>query len=117
MDVVVVRPLRDETMTGDSEANRNTFAYKAGAVLQGAYSQGSHVDMRYNAQGDTSLEGDGNPVVEYIRCGGWEWIPDASDEYAHLICCDGAIHKIESGGKAVCRVAQLSENVEIRVYI
>lgn len=75
MEVVIVRPMRDTTIKGHSEEERKAFANKAGAVLGGAYMQGSHVDMNYGSDGKVALEEAGLPVVEYIRCGGWEWIP------------------------------------------
>lgn len=74
-DIVIVRPLRDLSLDCDSPEARLVFAEKASAVLQGAYKDGSHVDMRYGKNGDIGLDGDGPTVVEYIRCGGWEWIP------------------------------------------
>lgn len=74
-DIVMIRPLRDPSLTWDSLEARLAFVEKATAVLQGAYKNGSHVDMRYGENGEVELEGVGPTVVEYIRCGGWEWIP------------------------------------------
>lgn len=74
-DIVMVRPLRDLSLDGDSSEARLVFAKKAIAILQGAYENGSHVKMRYATNGEIESDGDGPPVVEYIRCGGWEWIP------------------------------------------
>jgi len=116
MDVVIVRPMRDTTIKGHSEEERKAFANKAGAVLGGAYMQGSHVDMNYGSDGKVALEEAGLPVVEYIRCGGWEWIPDQSDEAAHLLCADGVIVQIEKGGKAVCTTVPLAEGAGFVVY-
>jgi len=59
----------------DSEEARLVFVQKATTVLQGAYKQGSHIDMRYGKNGEIELDGVGPAVVEYIRCGGWDWIP------------------------------------------
>jgi len=66
-----------------------------------AYADGTHVNLRYDGKGEVTDEGDGIPVVEYVRCGGWEWIPDGEDEKAHLLCSDGDILRIESGGRAI----------------
>lgn len=78
-DIVMVRPLRDPSLNWDSEEARLVFVQKATAVLQGAYKQGSHVDMRYGKDGEVELEGVGPTVVEYIRCGGWDWIPVSAE--------------------------------------
>jgi hypothetical protein len=75
LDIVMVRPLRDLSLDDDSPEARLVFAQKATAVLQGAYKNGSHVEMRYGINGEIESDGEGPPVVEYIRCGGWEWIP------------------------------------------
>lgn len=75
LDIVMVRPLRDLSLGGDSPEARLVFVKKITAVLQGAYNNGSHVEMRYGINGEIRSDGDGPPVVEYIRCGGWEWIP------------------------------------------
>ena len=74
-DIVMVRPLRDPSLNWDSEEARLVFVQKATTVLQGAYKQGSHIDMRYGKNGEIELDGVGPAVVEYIRCGGWDWIP------------------------------------------
>lgn len=74
-DIVMVRPLRDPTLTWDSPEARRVFVQKATTILQGAYKNGSHVDMRYGQDGQIELDGIGPTVVEYIRCGGWEWVP------------------------------------------
>ena len=74
-DIVMVRPLRDPSLDVDSEEARLVFVQKATTVLQGAYKQGSHIDMRYGENGEIELDGVGPTVVEYIRCGGWDWIP------------------------------------------
>lgn len=75
MDVVVIRPLRDPSVHLDSPESRAAFAQKAGAVLGGVYQDGNHVNLRYDPEGKVVSEGDGTFVVEYFRCGGWEWEP------------------------------------------
>jgi len=102
---VIIRPLRDPSIHLDSPEARIAFAQKAGAVLQGAYNDGNHVNLRYDSEGNVVSEGEGTFVVEYFRCGGWEWEPDDEDDAAHLVCTDGFIHNILPGGKAVCTAA------------
>jgi len=116
-DIVMVRPLRGLSLDLDSPEARLLFVEKTTAVLQGAYQDGSHVDMRYGQNGEIGFDGDGPTVVEYIRCGGWEWIPDDIDKGAHLLCADGAIFSIEKGGKATCTAAMPDTNAGFHVYI
>lgn len=60
-DVVVIRPQRaPDAPTPDA------FAATTWAALTAAYNDGAHLDLTYP---------DGTPIVEYLRCGAWEWIP------------------------------------------
>jgi hypothetical protein len=123
MDLVIVRPFRHPLLKEgkDDEANRKKFVDTSIAVLQHAYKDGAHVDLRYGKDGTAQEDGDGEPLVEYFRCSGWEWIPvrvlpciipqgtDVSrqkeeDRLAQLLCADGTIVSIPAGGKAVCRL-------------
>ena len=67
------------TLPGDindsSDESRSQFAATSGTVLQGAYRDGAHIRMRYDQDGSITEEGDGVSVIEYYRCGGWEWTP------------------------------------------
>jgi Diacylglycerol kinase catalytic domain len=78
-DIVMVRPSRDPSLNWDTPRERQdarqAFVQKATTVLQGAYKNGIHVSMRYGKDGEIELDGVGPTIVEYIRCGGWEWIP------------------------------------------
>jgi hypothetical protein len=74
-DIVMIRPLRDPSLSMQDEEARNSFARKLSYIFRCAYSNGSHVDLRYNTLGEIVSEGPGLPVIEYIRCGGWEWVP------------------------------------------
>ncbi|KAH9857748.1 ATP-NAD kinase-like domain-containing protein [Lenzites betulinus] len=105
LDVVIVRPMRDPAYTMDSEEARKAFSEKAVAVLGAAYQDGAHIALRYDEDGKVITEGDGPTVVEYVRCGGWEWEPDDVDERAHFVCADGDILTIPRGGKATCTAA------------
>lgn len=101
-EIVIVRPLRDPAISRDSPEERTAFAQKLWTILGEAYKDGSHINLRYDHYGEVGTEGNGPAVVEYVRCGGWEWIPDEVDEGAHLICSDGAIWNLLPGGRAVC---------------
>lgn len=74
-DMVIVRPLRDPSIDADNEQARERYVDKIWKVMKGAYADGTHVNLRYDGKGEVTDEGDGIPVVEYVRCGGWEWIP------------------------------------------
>jgi len=115
-EVVILRPLREPSVSWDNPGARAAFVPKLWAVLGAAYKDGAHIDLRYGAHGDITTEGDGPVVVEYIRCGGWEWIPDDKDEDAHLLCSDGAISHIEKGGRAVCSAAVPKDDAGFAVY-
>ncbi|PIL23683.1 hypothetical protein GSI_13432 [Ganoderma sinense ZZ0214-1] len=75
LHVVIVRPMRDPSFEMDSEPTRVAFAEKAMAVLGAAYRDGAHIALRYDHNGNVVTEGDGPTVVEYLRCGAWEWEP------------------------------------------
>jgi len=116
-----MRPLRDPSLNWDTPGERRdarqAFAQKATTVLQGAYKDGIHIDMRYGKNGEIELDGVGPTIVEYVRCGGWEWTPDDTDDPAHLLCADGAIFHIEKGGRATCTAATPSANAGFHVYV
>ncbi|OCH95224.1 hypothetical protein OBBRIDRAFT_822957 [Obba rivulosa] len=120
LDVVVLRPRRDPACTVDDDEARAKFAEKVGRVLGAAYEDGAHVRLRYAQDGTVvdDQEADGATVVEYFRCGGWEWEPDEVDEYAHLVCVDGDILRVDKGGKAKCvAAAPVDENLGFAVYV
>ncbi|KAG1754192.1 ATP-NAD kinase-like domain-containing protein [Suillus lakei] len=117
LDLVMVRPHRDPTFVMDTIEARNAFAEKSNAVLTAAYQDGDHINLRYTNDGKITSEGTGPTVVEYIRCRGWEWIPDDVDEKAHLLCSDGAIFAIEKGGRAACRAAVPADGAGFLVYV
>jgi diacylglycerol kinase family enzyme len=75
LDIVMVRPHRDPTFVTDTLEVRKAFAEKAIVVLTAAYQDGNHINLKYTDGGKITSEGTGPTVVEYIRCGGWEWIP------------------------------------------
>ena len=57
-DLVIIRPL--QSVPEDTPQARDAFVPTLANVLGAAYQDGAHVNL---------------PIVEYIRCGGWEWIP------------------------------------------
>lgn len=75
LHVVIVRPGRDPKVEMDSEPTRVAFAEKVVAVLGAAYQDGAHIALRYDRNGEVVAEGDGPIVVEYLRCGAWDWEP------------------------------------------
>jgi len=74
-DVVIVRPMRDPSISWDTPEARVNFVAKMWTVLGSAYTNGTHINLRYAANGEIVSDGGGPTVVEYMRCGGWEWIP------------------------------------------
>lgn len=75
-DVVIVRPLRDPSLNVNGEEERKKFVDKIWSVMGGAYQGGKHIGLRYGSGGEIVGEvGEGEYVVEYVRCGGWRWTP------------------------------------------
>ena len=108
-EVVIVRPLRDPSISGDTEEARAAFVAKLWQVIGAAYSDGAHVDLRYAADGQITADGDGPLVVEYLRCSGYEWIPE--DDGSRLVCCDGALFEIAQGGRVECVLEPNQTNI------
>lgn len=81
-DIVVVRPTRDPSVKDSSEAEREKFKDKVWATMGGAYQDGAHVRSTYGEDGSIGSTGTGQPVVEYFRAGGWEWIPVRAFSYS-----------------------------------
>ena len=85
LDMVVIRPYRDLSLSGlEAEEERIRFAEKSGAVLGAVYQSGNHINLRYDSTGKIVSAGEGELVVEYFRCGGWEWIPVGSS-FCHFV--------------------------------
>jgi hypothetical protein len=74
-ELLVLRPLRDPSISWDHSQAREAFVPKLWNVLENAYKDGHHINLRYCGNGDIVSGGDGPTVLEYFRCGGWEWIP------------------------------------------
>ncbi|PPQ74172.1 hypothetical protein CVT26_006754 [Gymnopilus dilepis] len=103
-DIVVLRPLRDPAVKEDTPEARSAYVAKIWKVLGGAYQDGAHVRFTYNTDGKIVDDAKGLPVIEYFRCGGWEWYPHDQDEDAHLVCADGTIFEIPKNDHAVCSI-------------
>ncbi|KAJ7135042.1 hypothetical protein C8R43DRAFT_1072936 [Mycena crocata] len=116
-DVVIVRPFRSPAVSVDTPETREAFVQNLYKILGAAYRNGSHIDLRYDDNGEITSEGDGPSVVEYIRCGGWEWIPVDEDEDAHVLCNDGAISTIEKEGRAVCSAAAPRDGAGFLIHV
>lgn len=69
MDVVLLRPMREAKVEDDAKG-RATAAEATTRALSGAYRDGAHIDMRFSEE-----NGENKYIVEYFRCGGWQWIP------------------------------------------
>nr|GAT58030.1 DEAD-box protein abstrakt [Mycena chlorophos] len=117
LDILMLRPLRSPIISIDSPAARADFVPVLYKVLGAAYQDGAHIDLCYTEDGSADAAGTGPVVIEYIRCGGFEWIPDADDEDAHNICTDGEISVIEREGRAVCSAASPDAVGGFLVYV
>ncbi|KAJ7063045.1 ATP-NAD kinase-like domain-containing protein [Mycena amicta] len=115
-DIVILRPLRSPAISSDTPSTRATFVPVLSKVFGAAYQGGGHVDLTYDEDGAVGT-GTGPVVVEYVRCAGFEWIPDPDDEFAHYICTDGAISVIEHEGRAVCSAASPDATGGFMVYV
>ncbi|KAL1730050.1 hypothetical protein EV714DRAFT_211681 [Schizophyllum commune] len=116
LDVVVIRPMVNHTITWDAPETREAFVSSIWKILSTAYQDGKHIDLRYNKDGEIVEGGEGDPVVEYFRCGGWEWLPDDIDPDAHIVCTDGAISRIEPGGRVVSVAARATSAGGFLIY-
>ncbi len=115
MDIVVLRPLRDPHYHAAKEEDRPmAWALRAKEVLGAAYDDGRHIALTYGKAGTVDLssrvpvhdEG-GEPVVEVFRCAGFEWTPtEAAHEKSHIVCADGSLYTIPSGGTARAKVME-----------
>lgn len=76
VDIVVMRPQRGQPAGFDQGKIKEQQPARSMTVLGGAYRNGVHVDMRFNKEGEVVEDAtEGETVVEYFRCAGWEWVP------------------------------------------
>ncbi|KAI5124005.1 hypothetical protein M0805_003837 [Coniferiporia weirii] len=117
MDIVIIRPKRDPALLDNARNGDARFAKKMEVMFNAAYRKGSHVKLGYLDNGTVGQDigGTSHSFVEYVRCGGWEWIPKGFDRAAHLLCADGSIFKIRTGGKADCSISKKSGSIWIYV--
>ncbi|KAG0150015.1 hypothetical protein CROQUDRAFT_39087 [Cronartium quercuum f. sp. fusiforme G11] len=93
LDVIVIRPKRDARLKDlDTEALGDASAAQVSEVMKAAYQSGSHLQLTFQ---------DGQPVVEYFRCGGWRWAPTSSEQE---VCIDGKLMTIPEQGSVECIV-------------
>jgi len=112
LDVIVVRPARDPAFQGGSEDERKSFIAKATKWFGAVYSDGNHIHLPYNEDSEDPVY-----ITEYFRVGGWQWIPSGDDYASSLLCVDGTILKIPSGGKAsVSVVVPKGEDEGFKVF-
>jgi len=74
-DIVIVRPLRDPSVSDNTVEARTAYVPKTWKILMSAYQDGAHIDLFYNETGELSSDAGGVTAVEYFRCSGWEWAP------------------------------------------
>ncbi|KAH6918863.1 ATP-NAD kinase-like domain-containing protein [Coprinopsis sp. MPI-PUGE-AT-0042] len=110
-DVVIVRPLRDPSLNVNGEEERKKFVDKIWSAMGGAYQDGKHVGMRYGSEGEILGDGEGETVVEYVRCGGWKWTPD--EDAARWVCSDGLVVELGQGASAECRVSTQGSSLTV----
>ncbi|KAF9002015.1 ATP-NAD kinase-like domain-containing protein [Cyathus striatus] len=115
-EVIMIRPLRSPKVDWDTEETREAFVDSLWTTINSPYNDGTHITLRYNEDGEIVSEGNGTSVVEYVRCGGWNWVPYDIDDSAHILCSDGDIEKIERGGRAVCIAVAPKNNSGFSVY-
>ncbi|KAA1478814.1 hypothetical protein DENSPDRAFT_845932 [Dentipellis sp. KUC8613] len=117
IDLIAVRPMRDPSIGTNIDEAKSSFGVKIWKVLGAAYEGGRHVAMKYEADGAMDPSNAGVNVVEYLRVGGWEWIPDSADPKAHLVCADGTVVNIPQGGTARCSVLEkAAHGLDLMVY-
>ncbi|EGG09146.1 uncharacterized protein MELLADRAFT_115838 [Melampsora larici-populina 98AG31] len=93
IDIVVLRPKRDirmKDLVGDELGTAS--AHQVTEVMSGASNSGHHLQLTLP---------DGQPTVEYFRCGGWEWRSSSPDQE---VCIDGMLIKIPENGSVQCAV-------------
>ncbi|KAH7340363.1 ATP-NAD kinase-like domain-containing protein [Rhizoctonia solani] len=122
MDIVIIRPLSSPQVSQDTPEERTKFAQILMGSM-GAARNATHTHVRYHkdeASGESPSEGaDGPLVVEYYRCGGWEWVPiDGSDD-ASYVCADGTILEIGKGewARTECVTQLLPADHGIHVFV
>lgn len=77
------------------------------------YNEGKHVYLRYaetfhvaGPSADLAPSNEGETIVEYYRCQGYDWLPSAASERAPLTCIDGTV--VESPSTRVRVVKDLA---------
>ncbi|CAE6460315.1 unnamed protein product [Rhizoctonia solani] len=122
MDIVIIRPLSSPQVSQDTPEERAKFAQILMGSM-GAARSATHTHVRYPKDEDSgespSESADGPLVVEYYRCGGWEWVPIHASEDASYVCADGTILEIGKGewARAECVTQLLPADHGIHVFV
>ncbi|CAE7221725.1 unnamed protein product [Rhizoctonia solani] len=120
MDIVIIDPLRSPQISGDTPEERTKFAQILMGSM-GAARNGTHVHVRYpkdEVSGESPSESaDGPLVIQYYRCGGWEWVPDAGSKYASYVCADGTILELGEGDWAQSDIIELPGNHGVHIFV
>jgi hypothetical protein len=72
--LTIIRPSRSPAFSLDAGGSQ-VFSANLWDTLNAPYKNGMHIYLRYTGEGGIAMEGEGYPVVEYLRCGSWEWHP------------------------------------------
>ncbi|KAH9811252.1 hypothetical protein DFH28DRAFT_1131170 [Melampsora americana] len=93
IDLIIIRPKRDLRL---KEMNQEDFEIASSdqltEVMTEAFNSGHHLQLTLP---------DGQPRVEYIRCGAWEWKSLSSNQE---VCIDGNLIQIPQNGSVLCSV-------------
>ena len=86
VDIVMIRPGEKYKKMPREEGGKKFAEDWLGKISTGMYSGGTHVDLTYE---------EGDVVVEYFRCGGYEFKPEPRQgnegDKGRLVCTDGYI--------------------------
>lgn len=113
MDIVILRPRRDSKVAAAISAGgdgSDEQAKRSMEALHAAYEKGRHVNLVYGPDGD-AIDAEASDserrdvVVETFRCRGFTWTPeDPSHTKSHIVCADGSLYTIPTGGSVEATV-------------
>ncbi|KAN0062753.1 hypothetical protein ACQY0O_004948 [Thecaphora frezii] len=120
VDIVSIRPHRDPRVEAAlppssdgraiaSDTVRIEFAStRLVDITKAMYDGGRHVDLVYeDVTGERAALP--RPMVEYLRTGGYRFVPDGDDERASLVCLDGrTLRSQETSVSVLCSTSDQS---------